>query len=363
MASGLRVLLLCCASKYGLHSPVTSQLKMAALAPGITSGFHLPTQYQWSSLPKAKPGKTEEPWSRPPEEPRETRAGALALGGRVSAQWAVPFQGRGGGLRGAGPGVRRSREGSREDARGCGPGWLSVCVCVLGRGAGWGATVVTRARGSPSVVRDSVVDPAPSPGRWKGVTSGGRGRACGPRKCGRGPWFNPRRLWRRRRRRRPGQIVFLLFRTCEIDVAKISSDGKKATPRDAGPVAGDFVSPPGCVRTTRAPGPHLRPRPLASGGCSSLVGPHSQRLVAKGGPRVPVQCPCHLIPLSSLLFCGICPPGTCLSWRDPPGVSSFYNFCVGYWNFIFFNTPPEKYPASSWATWPAEGGLSQGLGC
>lgn len=90
-----------------------------------------------------------------------------------------------------------------------------------------------------------------------------------------------------------------MFRTCEIDVAEISSDGKKATPRDAGPVARDFVSPPGCVRTTRALGPHLRACPLASGGCSSLVGPHSQRLVAKAGPRVPVQCPCHLIP---------CPP-------------------------------------------------------
>lgn len=171
-------------------------------------GFHSfllgPFWAAFSSFPTAEPNKTDLPLARPPENPRDVRAGALAQGGRVSAQWAVP---PGAGRRplrgGTHLGVCSSREGLVGPPVGVAQGGCE-CVWWGGRGKRCRGDLGPRAaqRGTGRAARDplrvpdvgGVSHPAGgggpagpgSVGAGRGLTRGGGGGSGGGAAAGAG---------------------------------------------------------------------------------------------------------------------------------------------------------------------------------
>uniref|UniRef100_A0A8C0P1P9 VPS37C subunit of ESCRT-I n=1 Tax=Canis lupus familiaris TaxID=9615 RepID=A0A8C0P1P9_CANLF len=150
-----------------------------------------------AALSEAPESSRATPDCAPPPSPlprgsrRGVRAGALVQGAQ-SARGRRPSQRRAEACAG-GAGASGSREGLAGTPSGR-PG--GPCGCPRCRGSA-GQTCGASRRAARMAAR-----PRSRPG-CRGRHIRRKGRASGPRKCGRGRWFNPRR---RRRRRRPGQV-------------------------------------------------------------------------------------------------------------------------------------------------------------
>lgn len=148
------------------------------------------------NLPQAEPRKTATPGLPNRKEGGRSAQAHSPKGGLVSTSRAV-FSPGGGAKSLRGRGVHR-------------PGgvswafpwvWPLVPESVSGEE---GRCRDSEGREVPSAVEGrAVCAPLPDPDVGGESHPAGVGGPCGPRKCGRGLWLNPRQLWRRRR---PGQV-------------------------------------------------------------------------------------------------------------------------------------------------------------